>query len=150
MISWVSATNHSIGTQQKVSTTKNPQIYSGRKKLLLIKIHRSSHYSTLNPNVSKMPTTRDWDIRFKKTGHSPRTWQQSSPTAVTHLCERFTQSQGGSDGFFPSPTVSGADAGGRFQYVTRSKIWLRVYTCVHKILVHTSSRVWVTSGVFGG
>lgn len=64
---------------KKVSTAKNPQIYSWRKKLLLIKIPRSSHYSTLNPNVWKMPTTRDWDIRLKKTGHSPRTWQRSSP-----------------------------------------------------------------------
>lgn len=38
----------------------------------------------------------------------------NSPMAVSHLFERLTKTQGESDGFFPLPTVSGADAGERF------------------------------------
>lgn len=56
--------------------------------------------------------------------------------AVTHLFERLMQTQGEGDGFFPLPTVSGADAGERF-WTSREVKYERgcVYVCVHETLV---------------
>lgn len=56
----------------------------------------------------------------------------NSPMAVSHLFEKLTQTQGESDGFFPLPTVSGADAGERFwtsQEVKYDCLCLRVCVC---------------------
>lgn len=59
-----------------------------------------------------------------------------SPMAVTHLFERLMQTQGEGDGFFPLPTVSGADAGERFWTSREVKyesadacvcVWIYVY-----------------------
>lgn len=56
--------------------------------------------------------------------------------AVTHLFERLMQTQGEGDGFFPLPTVSGADAGERFWTSREVKyesagacvcVWIYVY-----------------------
>lgn len=51
------------------------------------------------------------DLKRQGKAHNVAT---NSPMAVTHLFERLTQTHGEGDGFFPLPTVSGADAGERF------------------------------------
>lgn len=59
------------------------------------------------------------------------------PMAVTHLFERLMQTQGEGDGFFPLPTVSGADAGERFWTSQEVKYDCGgVYMCVHETLAH--------------
>lgn len=45
------------------------------------------------------------------------------------------QTQGEGDGFFPLPTVSGADAGERF-WTSREVKYERVHLCAHETLVH--------------
>lgn len=55
--------------------------------------------------------------------------------AVTHLFEKLMQTQGEGDGFFPLPTVSGADAGERF-WTSREVKYERVHLCAHETLVH--------------
>lgn len=63
----------------------------------------------------------------------------NSPMAVTHLFERLMQTQGEGDGFFPLPTVSGADAGERFWTSQEVKYECGcgcVCVCVHKTSVH--------------
>lgn len=67
-----------------------------------------------NTTLCQDTSKREFKYQIWKDRANPRTWQQIGPMAVTHLSERLKQTQGEGDGFFPLPTVSGADAGERF------------------------------------
>lgn len=121
-----------LGYTAQIIPFKKNYITSPKKNLLLIQMPSVSHYSVLNPSVCRVPSRQRVQVADLKRQGKAQNVATNSPMAVSHLFERLTQTQGESDGFFPLPTVSGADAGERFwtsQEVKYDCGCLRVCVC---------------------